>query len=60
MIYSGNSLIKIGHITSYLVLGISLFLNMIYKLKYAKDDIAKEEDESHNNAGLAGPDSTRS
>ena len=45
IIQSGNNLIRGIHIASYLVLGTCLVCNLIYRVKYAKDDIAKEEEE---------------
>jgi hypothetical protein len=44
IIYSGNILIRAGHIMQYGVLGVSLVLNTIYRVKYAKHDIAREEE----------------
>ena len=43
LIYSGNTLIRAGHLMEYGVLGISLLMNAIYRVKYAKHDIAKED-----------------
>ena len=52
LIYSGNPLIRAGHLMEYGVLGISLCMNAIYRVKYAKHDIAKEEatDEAQDNS----------
>jgi hypothetical protein len=41
----------------YGVLGVSLILNLIYRVKYAKYDIAKEESTGE---GESGPNSVRS
>jgi hypothetical protein len=49
-------LIRAGHLMEYGVLGISLVLNLIYRVKYAKHDIAKEE----SSEGDSGPNSVRS
>jgi hypothetical protein len=56
IIHSGNILIRAGHLMEYGVLGISLVLNLIYRVKYAKHDIAKEE----SSEGDSGPNSVRS
>ena len=56
IVYSGNILIRVGHIMEYGVLGISLLLNIIYRVKYAKHDITKEE----SNDAESGPNTMRS
>ena len=47
IVYSESLFIRAIHVSSYAVIGVSLVSNIIYRVKYAKDDIAKEE-ESEN------------
>ncbi len=44
LIYSENFYIRLAHLIKFGVLGISLGLNIIYRAKFAKYDIAKEEE----------------
>ena len=43
LIYSEEMLLKANHLANYGILGISLLINSIYSAKYAKIDIAREE-----------------
>lgn len=49
LIYSEDILLKACHLAIYGIFGISLLNNAIYRSRYAKYDIAKEDEELENN-----------